>query len=191
MKKLTFALLFLALFFGVGCSYKAQTLTLGEPKSVYIGAPLQSSINLISVSDARADKSYVLQVKEGDKHLFINSKENLEEWLKESFKKELAAAAGEDSSPKSGAVNMSVTLKTLEISYDKSSLTGKNLKLFAQLSVMLENEKGRVIKAYKFDEQKWIKPAFGNEPLQKETTMFLSSAVASIVKELAAGVRVP
>lgn len=169
-----------------GCSFKPSTVELSPPASVYMGERAYAKAFLSSVSDARANPSVIAFIDESDGRKTIGANQNVAGWIKAALDKEMRAAGFTFVTKEENAdYSYSFTITKLHAEYSKKELTGKNLRLYADVTAQIKKGATTTVKNYKYEEQKWIKPIFDADGIKKELEPFLQESVANTVKSLA------
>lgn len=179
-----------AAFIFCGCSFKSESISFSEPTSIYMGEKAFVKAHLLGTKDDRADKKTVgvIKNKSGELQSLITTTQELAPWFDTAFEREMRAAGFAPVSDKNNAdFSYLMTLTTLKAEYVTDKLTGKNLRLLMGVSVEITDKNQTIIKKYKYDEEKWIKPAFDAEAIKKELESFMRESVAATVKNLVEG----
>ncbi len=177
-------------FIFCGCSFKSESISFSEPTSIYMGEKAFAKAHLLGAKDDRADKKTVgvIKNKSGELQSLITTTQELAPWFDAAFEREMRAAGFAPVSDKNNAdFSYLMTLTTLKAEYVTNELTGKNLRLLMGVSVEITDKNQTIIKKYKYDEEKWIKPAFDAEAIKKELEPFMRESVAATVKNLVEG----
>ncbi len=170
-----------------GCSFKNESISFSEPASIYMGQKAFAKAYLFKVQDERVDKNIVgvFKNKNGEVQSVITTAQDLAPWFNTAFEKEMRAAGFVPVSDKNNAdFSYLMTVTTLKAEYITNELTGKNLRLLMGISVEITNKNQTITKKYKYDEEKWIKPAFDADAIKKELEPFMRESIANTVKSL-------
>ncbi len=173
-----------------GCSFKGESISFSEPTSIYMGEKAFAKAHLLAVKDERADKNTVgiIKNKSGEVQSVITTVQELAPWFNTAFEREMRAAGFAPVSDKNNAdFSYLMTVTMLKAEYVTNELTGKNLRLLMGISVEITDKNQTITKKYKYDEEKWIKPAFNADAIKKELEPFMRESVAATVKNLVEG----
>jgi uncharacterized lipoprotein YajG len=184
MKTKLASLLALALLLG-GCSFKGDTITLGEHKPSYsVEKKAVSQIQIEKFVDSRREKPLVAVVKDSSHETIrtIFSTHDLGDWLSVAFSKELSAISilSKDGAP----VVVSADIKELNIEYMRSPINTKNLKLQAHIEMTMSQNGKSLKKDYFLKEEKYISLISTSAELAPHIQDILSQVAVSMSKDV-------
>ncbi|WP_187648021.1 hypothetical protein [Nitrosophilus labii] len=164
MKKLT--VLFLAIFFIAGCASKGV--------NIYIPVSNIQNESKIKVYDKRENNSVIGYIySKGEIIADITISSNVSDIVKNEL-----AKRGLEKEAK-------IYIEKLFITYDKSKLTGENVKGRFVAKVVVYKKGVTVTKIVKIDEAKWINPIKSSQELSEFAKKIIFEGVRLVIKAIA------
>jgi hypothetical protein len=175
------------LFLFAGCSFKGDLIHFDEHKSAFYAQKASvKKIEIADFSDARREKPIVATIigLNGEKVKTIFTDEDLGEWLKRAFSKELSEATISSDSISPIIVNAKINEFYLE--YTRNPAETKNLHVSAKVEMILSYNLKTYKRDYFLNESKYA-PMINNSKdlvqyLQPSLNQITSSMVADVIK---------
>ena len=169
----------------VGCSFKGDTISLGEYKPTYTAdKKLISGIQIDKFIDSRREKPLVAVIKDSSHETIktIYATDDLGAWLSAAFSKELSALSvrSKDGTP----VVVSAQIVELYAEYTRNPTASKNLKLQAHIEMTMSKNGNSLKKDYFLKEERYAALLSQSSELTPHIQDILSQMASSMSKDV-------
>lgn len=189
MKSL-YGLAALAMILMTGCSYKNEAIELSSYKGQYLGKTTQdkSPVSLVSVTDAREDKTSVGHVLANDVETAkLYSYVNFADRYKEALNSALHSAKFNlVQNPADAATVITVKIKDIQLIYNDTKKFDENLYGKVVVEVALKKADKTLVQTFTQAQGKWIQPSYTSKDIEPFLDTIFSDSVNDIVSKLAA-----
>ncbi len=172
----------------VGCAYRGKVLQVEPYKTTFIAStPQHQKIYIQDVKDTRANKSIIAVVtnSDGDDLGYDTSSTDFVKWYKDALKKSLKANGYEVvKSPKNAQKKITLQLKNLLVTFNKSNLTKANLFGYIKLKLIIQQNNQTITKQISERIKNYTPLIADTKDFKKEIKTLLNDSVKMIVKGL-------